>query len=114
MPVDMRIEEASFRRELSHLREREHLESAGVREDGPIPSHEPVEPAHGGDGLGARPQHEVVGVAEYHRGAVLAEVARLERLHGGLRAHGHEYRRLHGPVRRVQKPGARVRTRVLP
>ena len=31
--------------------------------------------------FGARTQHEVIRVAEDHRGAVLAQVARLERLH---------------------------------
>ena len=40
--------------------------------------------------------------------AVLDEVARFEGLHGGLRAHGHEDRRLDGAVRSVQYAPARA------
>ena len=45
--------------------EREHLEAAGVGERQAVPAGEAAEPAEAGDDLGARPQHQVVGVAEH-------------------------------------------------
>ena len=106
--VDVAVEPAPLRRELAHLREREHLEAAGVREDRTVPAHEAVETTRLRHHVGPRAQHEVVRVGEDHRGAVLAQVARLKRLHRGLGAHGHEHGRLDGPVRSVQQTRARA------
>jgi len=56
----------------------------------------------------ARPQREVVRVGEDEVRADLTQVIRIERLHGRIRADGHEHRRFHGTVRRIEatEPGA--------
>ena len=111
--VEVGVEAAALLGELAHPREREDLEAAGVGEDRAVPAHEAVEPAGSGDHLGTGAQQQVVGVAEHHLGAELHEVARLERLHRAERAHVHEHRRVHGPVRRLEPPQPRLRTRIL-
>jgi hypothetical protein len=90
----------------TELRQREHLESARVRENRTIPAHEAVQPAHLADDIVARAEVQVVGVGEYHRRAHSRELVRVEGLHRGERAHRHERRRLDGAVGSVKYPGA--------
>ena len=52
--------------------EREDLVAARVGEREAVPVGEPAEPAERGDHLGARAQHQVVGVAEHDLGAEVA------------------------------------------
>jgi hypothetical protein len=51
-------------RDLAQFRQAEHLEPAGVGEDGTLPVHEPVQPAVRTDHFDAGTQHQVEGVAE--------------------------------------------------
>ena len=87
--------------------QREDLEAAGVGEDRRVPAHEPVQPAEVADQLVARPEVQVVGVAEQDLRAEVAHLVRVQRLHGPLRPDGHEDGRLDLPVRRPQHPGPR-------
>ena len=59
--------------------EREDLEAAGVGDQRPLPAHEPVQPAGGGDPLRPGRDEQVVGVAEHHLVAELGDLARFER-----------------------------------
>ncbi len=72
----------------------EHLKSARVGQDGAVPVHELVEP-HLPDDMVARPQVQVVGVAELDLAAHLLQImGRYAALDGPLRPHVHEHRRL--------------------
>ena len=50
-------------------RQAHHLEAAGVGQDRAVPTHEGVQPAEPRDALGARAEHQVIGVAEDDVGA---------------------------------------------
>ena len=112
VPVEMRVEAAAVFRELAHLRERKDLEAAGIGENRPVPSHELVKPARGGDYVGTWPQQKVVGVAENDLRLQLLQVARLKRLDRSESPHVHEDRCLHRAVRGGQQPQSRLRARV--
>jgi hypothetical protein len=88
--------------------EREHLKPAGVGEDRAIPHHEAVQPAHVANEVIARPQVQMICVAEYHPGADGVQVVGVERLHRRERAHRHERRRLYHAVRCREAPGPRA------
>ncbi len=62
--IDGRLEAHALLGDLAHGREAEHLEAARVGEDGLVPVHEAMQSAVRADDLGARPQHQVEGVAE--------------------------------------------------
>jgi hypothetical protein len=79
--------------------QREHLEAAGVGQDGPIPGHERVQAAELGDQLGAGPEVQVVAVSEHDRRAQLAQLVRVDALDRRLRADGHEGGSRHVAVR---------------
>ena len=74
----------------------ENLEAAGVREDGTVPVHEPVQAAHLPHHVVAGAQMQVIGVGQLD---LAAQIVKVEGVHaaldGGLGAHVHEYRRLH-------------------
>ena len=70
--------------------EREHLEAAGVREDGPLPAGERVDAAEALDELLARPEMEVVRVAQDDVRSQRSDLVGMQRLHGRLGADGHE------------------------
>ena len=88
--------------------EREHLKAARVGEDRPVPSHELMQPAEIANELVARPQMQMVRVAEDHLRADVVQVVRVERLHRRLGADRHERRRLDDAVRRREPSGARA------
>jgi len=67
--VEMRAEGYRLLVDLAQFRERHDLETAGIGKDRVRPVHEPVQPAERRDPLGARPQHQVIGVAEHDVGA---------------------------------------------
>ncbi len=87
--------------------EGEDLEPARVREDRPVPGHEPVQSAELADQLRAGPEVQVVRVAEQDRRAELAQADGVEGLDGRLRPDRHERRRGHVAVRRAEDAGAR-------
>ena len=86
--------------------QREDLEAAGVGEDRPVPGHEAVQPAELGDQLVARPEVQVVRVAEHDLRPERAHLVGVQRLDGRLRSDGHEHRRAHLAVRGRQHAGA--------
>jgi hypothetical protein len=105
--VDGRTELDAGLGDLSELREAEHLEAAGVGEDRPVPAHEAMQSAELTHEAVPRPQKQVIGVGEHDLGAGGAEVVGPERLHRGVRADGHEDRRLDHPVGSRQTARAR-------
>ena len=85
--------------DLAQARERHHLEAAGIGKDRQRPVHEAMQAAERGHALGARPQHQVIGVGEYDVGARRPHLIRIHALHGRLGADRHERRRAHPSVR---------------
>ena len=85
--------------DLAQARERHHLEAAGIGKDRQRPVHEAMQAAERGDTLGARPQHQVIGVGEHDVGARRPHLIRIHALHGRLGADRHERRRAHPSVR---------------
>ncbi len=88
----------------------EDLEAAGIRQDGPLPVHEFVQPPHPPYQLVAGPEVEVVGVAQLNLALDLPEVESVHApLDGGLGAHVHKHRGLdHAAVGagKLAAPGA--------
>ncbi len=87
--------------------EREDLEPAGIGEDRTVPAGEGVQTAELLDDVLARPEMEVVRVAEDHVGAEAAHLVGVERLDRPLRADGHECRRADLAVGCCENAGAR-------
>ena len=73
---------------------------------GTVPGGEPVEPAHGLDHRLARPEVQMVGVAQDDLGAGAADVSGAESSNHGMGAHRHECRGLHLPMRQGESAGA--------
>ena len=71
----MRLENDATLVELAQLGEAHHLETAGIGKDRMRPVHEPMQAAELGDTLGARRQHQVIGVGEHDVGAERAHLA---------------------------------------
>jgi hypothetical protein len=93
-------------RDLPEGGQAEHLEAAAVRQDGPIPSHKPVQPAERPDDLVARAEIQVIGVAQNQLAPLLVQVSRVQGLDRGLRPAGHEDRSLQRAVAGGQPPMA--------
>ena len=74
--VDMRLEGHAALVELAQLGERHDLEAAGIGEDRPGPVHEVMQAAERGDALGARAQHQMIGVGEHDIGAERIHILR--------------------------------------
>ena len=91
---------------VAQLGQRHDLEAAGIRQDRPRPVHEAVQSAEPRDTFGARPQHQVVGVAEHDPGSGRAHRVRGHRLHGAGGADRHEGGCGHVAMCRVQQAGA--------
>ena len=92
---------------LRKRRQRHHLEAAGIGQDRQRPVHERVQAAERGDALGARPQHQMVGVAEHDLGAGCRTASGIRPFTVALRADRHEGRRLHAAMRRDDLAAAR-------
>ena len=91
---------------LAQLRQRHHLEAAGIGQHRAAPAGEALQAAERGDALGARPQHQMIGVAEHDIGAGVAHLAPMHALHRAGGADRHEGRRSHHAMRRRQPAGA--------
>ena len=79
--VDMRAEGHGGLADLAQIRQRHHLETAGIRQHRAIPSREALQTAECGDALSSGPQHQMIGIAEHDIGAGLAHVAPVHALH---------------------------------
>ena len=73
---------------------------------GPFQPVKRLQAAERGDPLGARPQHQMIGVAEHDIGAGVAHLAPVHALHRARGADRHEGRRPHHAMRRGQPAGA--------
>ena len=86
----------------------EDLEAARIGEDRSIPGHESMQSAEPRDPLGGGPKVEVVGVSEDHLGTGGTQIARGQRLHGGLGADRHELGRVDNAMQRREAAEARA------
>jgi len=98
----VRLERDTLVADVAQLRQTKGLESAAVGQDRAVPAHELVQAPEIADQVRARPQVEVVGVAQDDLRADFAELRGRERLHRALRADRHEDRRLDRPVAGAQ------------
>jgi hypothetical protein len=104
--VDMGLERHAVGIELAQAGQRHDLKPARIGQDRARPIHEPVQPSERRDPLGARPEHQVIGIAEHHGGTGGAHRVRRHRLHRAGGANRHEHRRRHIAVRGAQRAGA--------
>ena len=105
--VHRRLEPHALLADLSQRAETEDLESPGIGEYWPLPTHEAVEPAVRLDHLQAGTQPQVKGIAEHDVRAELDELCRTHCFHRPIRAHGHEGRCLDAAVGGGHDPAAR-------
>src|SRR5262245_27538509 len=108
--IQMRAKLCALFVDLPSSGEAEYLIPAAVGEDRMWPADELMQPTSAGDQLVARPQIQVIGVAEDDLRAGLLEIAVERRLDASLRADRHERGCLHDAVRRAQL--AQTRTAV--
>ena len=80
--------------DLANVTQAEHLETAGIGEDGALPVHEVVQVAVGAHHRLTRPQPEVEGVAKQDLGTGLTHLFRSHPLDGAVGADRHEGRGL--------------------
>ena len=90
--IDMRLERDTFLVELAQPGQGHHLKPAGIRQDRPRPIHHLVQTTQGRHALGARAQHQMIGVAENQLGPGGAHRISHHRLHCARRADRHEDR----------------------
>ena len=110
--VEVRAEGHALVLDLAQLRQRHHLEAAGIGEDRPRPVHEPMQAAERRDALGAGPQHQVIGVGEHDVGAGLAHLVRcmpftVAWVPTGMNGDRHQRQRLAGRKAACAAPRAR-------
>ena len=87
--------------DLAPVRQREHLEAAGVGQDRPVPAGEAVQAAVRLDDLKSRPQEQVEGIAEDDLRAKRLDLRRQHALDRAIGADRHERRGFDGPARKA-------------
>ena len=98
----MRLKVDAVRMNFSDFSQTEHLETATVRKDGPLPVHKAVQPAGLGNHVHSRTNRQMIRVAEDHLGAAFHQLAIVERLDAGLRSDRHEGRCFNNAPSRLQ------------
>ena len=101
-PVHRRGERHALLGDLAAVRQREHLEAAGVGEDRLVPAREAMQAAVFADDLQPGPQVQVEGVAQDDLRTQVLDVFGQDALHRAVGAHRHEGRRLDGAARERQ------------
>ena len=92
-PVDMRTELATLFPEFADTREREHLKSSRVGEDGTVPTTEGMQTAGLAQDVETRTKIEVISVAEdYLCLHLLSQFGEVHTLDTAACSHGHEDR----------------------
>ena len=90
-----------------HLGQAPDLKTAGIREDGPPPMHEAMQPLMRCDDLQAGPEIQVKSVAEHDFGAYALEILGGHGLDRAVCADGHERRRLDGAAGELEPAAPR-------
>ena len=98
----MRLKLGAFLGDRPPLGQAEHLESAAVGQHRTFPADKAMEAATASDELVTGAEEQVIGVAENDLRAALDQVAVKCGLDRALRAHGHERRRVHETMRRLE------------
>ena len=106
-PIQMRTERRTLLAYLPQLIQTENLKPARVRQNGPIPRHEPVQPAHLPHRLHPRTQIKVVRIPQQNLDAQFLQRILRDALNRPHRPHRHKHRRLHLAVRSDQFPRPR-------
>lgn len=106
LPIEITLENRAFLAHRARMRQRENLKPAGVRQDRAFPTHETMNAAGSAKYFGTGTQQQMVRIREENLGPGVLERLRELRLHGGLRAHRHEERRLHFVVQSAKSRGA--------
>ncbi len=108
LTVDVTGKGHAFLIQLPQTGQRHDLKAARIGEDRARPVHEFVQAAKRGDPLGARAQHQVIGVAQNDRRAGRFDRCRQHRLDRARGADRHENRRLEGAVGGLQPATSRA------
>ena len=94
--INVRLETATLLGDFSDFGQREHLESAAVRQDRSVPVLKLVKSADLFQGVETRPQIEMIGVAKDDLGLhILLQVPVIDPFDGAYRPDRHEYRSPH-------------------
>src|SRR2546425_1253626 len=110
--VQMGLKLDSFLAQLAERVQAEDLKSSAVGQYGVLPGHEPMQPAQLIDRREARPQVQVIGVAQDDRRPSFFEHLLRQRLDCPLRADGHEGRSIKRAVSSSDLAGSRSRSAV--
>ncbi len=111
--IDVAAEARTFFRDRAVGCQREDLVAAGVGEDGTLPAHVVVNPAHALEQLGAGTQHQVVRVAQQNVRPGLRDALRQHRLDRRRGAHRHKGRGPDHTARRLHLTLTRAAIRTL-
>src|SRR5882762_5369105 len=106
--VEVRTEAHAFIGNLSQFRQAENLVAAGIGENRAVPRHELMKATQLPDQCVAWPQIQMISVGKDDLRAECFERFLCQALYGGRSAYGHEHRRFHHSVRRLQLPAART------
>jgi hypothetical protein len=97
--IEVRAKRDAFFADLAQIVQAENLEAARIGEDGSIPRHEAVQPAHLANRLDSGTQIKMIGIAEQNLDAKLFQHILRNALDRTERSHRHEYGRLDFSVR---------------
>ena len=101
--VHRRLELHSLLGDLAQRAQAEHLKTAGIGQDRPIPAHEAMQAAMRRDHFQPRPQPQVEGVAQHDLRADLFQFERRHRLDRAIGADRHEGRGFDAAVGKLQR-----------
>ena len=106
--VQMRPETYAFIGDFAQFGKAEDLITAGVRKDCAVPRHELVQAAEFADQFVARPQIQMIGIAQNDLRAEIFQRFIAQTLHCALRTARHEERSVNRSVRRRHASAART------
>ncbi len=76
--VDVGLERDAFFPHASVMGKTEHLKTAAVSQDRPVPPHKGMEPSCGLKDVNSGPEHQVIGVAQNDLSARLNDFTRMQ------------------------------------
>src|SRR6267142_4527598 len=101
-PIQMRAKRHPLFVHFPQFSETENLEPARVGEDGTVPGHKPVQPAHPPHSVHARPQIKMVGIPQQNLYPEIFEQVLRYAFDRSQRPHRHKHRSFDDPMRRDQ------------